>query len=59
MYGVATHPEDGLVLSTAMSGDGSILRTRDKQLLKLRSYYSVAILSPGESQALLESEELA
>ncbi len=56
--GVATHPEDDLVLSTAISGDASILCTRDKQLLRLRSYQSVAILSPGELLALLESEGL-
>jgi predicted nucleic acid-binding protein len=54
--GAATHPEDDLVLSTALSGDASILCTRDKQLLKLRSYKTVTILSPGELLSLLESE---
>ena len=54
--GVATHPEDDLVLSTALSGQASILCTRDKQLPRLRSYQSVAILSPGELLALLETE---
>jgi putative PIN family toxin of toxin-antitoxin system len=57
--GVATHSEDDLVLSTVLSGDASILCTRDKQLLKLRSHQSVSILSPGELLALLESEGLA
>ena len=56
--GVATHPEDDLVLSTALSGQASILCTRDKQLLRLRSYQSVAILSPGELLILLEAEAL-
>jgi putative PIN family toxin of toxin-antitoxin system len=56
---VATHPEDDLVLSTALSGQASILCTRDKQLLKLRSYQSVDVLSPGELLARLESEALA
>lgn len=46
--GIATHPEDDLVLSTALSGQATILCTRDKQLLKLRSYQTVAIFSPGE-----------
>jgi len=55
---VATHPEDDLVLSTALSGQASILCTRDKQLLRLRSCQSVAILSPGELLALLEAEAL-
>ena len=53
--GVATHPDD-LVLSTALSGEASVLCTRDKQLLRLGSYESVAILSPGELLALLETE---
>lgn len=56
--GVATHPEDDLVLSTALSGQASILCTRDKQLLKLRSYEAITILSPGEFIALLEAEVL-
>ena len=56
VVGVATHPEDDLVLSTALNGDASILCTRDKQLLRLRSYQTVSILSPGELLALLETE---
>ena len=54
--GVATHPEDDLVLSTALSGQATILCTRDKQLLKLGSYQGVAILSPGELVARLQNE---
>ena len=56
VHGVATHPEDDLVLSTALSGQATILCTRDKQLLRLRSYRTVAILSPGELMARLKSE---
>lgn len=52
--GIATHPEGVLVLSTALSDQASILCTRDKQPLRLRSYQTVAILSPGELLALLE-----
>lgn len=59
VHGIATHPEDDLVLSTALSGQATILCTRDKQLLKLRSYQTVAILSPGELVARLEGEALA
>jgi len=55
--GVATHPEDDAVLATALSGQASILCTRDKQLLRLRAYQGVAILSPGELLARFESEE--
>jgi uncharacterized protein len=56
---VATHPEDDAVLATALSGGASILCTRDKQLLRLREYQTVSILSPGELLALLEIEALA
>lgn len=55
---VATHPEDDAVLATALSGEASVLCTRDKQLLRLREYQTVAILSPGELLALLESDAL-
>jgi putative PIN family toxin of toxin-antitoxin system len=57
VHGVATHPEDDIVLSTALSGQATVLCTRDKQLLKLRSHQQVAILSPGEFLAALEAEE--
>ena len=56
--GVAAHAEDDLILSTALSGDASILCTRDKQLLRLGAYQSVALLSPGELLALLEAGSL-
>jgi putative PIN family toxin of toxin-antitoxin system len=55
VHGVATHAEDDLVLSTALSGQAGILCTRDKQLLKLRSYQSVSILSPSELVVHLEA----
>jgi putative PIN family toxin of toxin-antitoxin system len=54
--GVATHPEDDEVLATALSGQAAILCTRDKQLLRLRSYQLVAMLSPGELLARFEAE---
>lgn len=53
--GVATHPEDDSVLSTALSGQASVLCTRDKQLLKLHSHQQIAIMSPGEFLAFLET----
>ena len=48
VQGVATPPEDDLVLATAISGEASVLCTRDKQLLKLRAFEGIEILSPGE-----------
>jgi len=59
VVGVATQPKDDLGLSTALSGQATILCTRDRQLLKLRAYQSVVILSPGELMARLEGEECA
>ena len=53
VHGVATHPEDDFVLATALSGRASVLCTRDRQLLKLRSHGGVAIVSPGELLARL------
>jgi putative PIN family toxin of toxin-antitoxin system len=56
VHGVATHPEDDLVLSTALSGQATILCTRDKQFLRLGSYLTVTILSPGKLVAHLNRE---
>jgi uncharacterized protein len=44
--GIATHPEDDLVLATALSGKCEFLVTGDKRLQALGSYQGVTILSP-------------
>jgi uncharacterized protein len=44
--GVATHPEDDLVLATAVSGKCEYLVSGDKKLQALCSYQGVTILSP-------------
>ncbi|MDQ3044348.1 MAG: putative toxin-antitoxin system toxin component, PIN family [Chloroflexota bacterium] len=46
--GVATHPEDDLVLAAAASALANYLVTGDKQLQLLKSYGSVAIVGPKE-----------
>jgi uncharacterized protein len=46
VQGVATHPEDDLVLATAISGRVEYLITGDGKLQQLGSYEGVAILSP-------------
>jgi predicted nucleic acid-binding protein len=51
--GVATHPEDDLVLATAVSGNVDYLVTRDRQLLRLGTYQGVRIVSTGDFLALL------
>ncbi len=56
VQGVATHPEDDLVLATAFSGEASVLCTRDKQLLKLRAFQGIEILSPGEFWVVSRAE---
>ena len=43
---VATHPEDDLILATAMSFPADYLVTGDKKLQKLGTYQGATILSP-------------
>ena len=54
--GVATHPEDDLILATAVSGHADYLVTGDRQLLQLGSYQGVRILSPRAFLELLEDQ---
>lgn len=51
VVGVASHPEDDLVLATALSGDADVLVTGDKQLLKLGSFEGIPIV---DSRAFLD-----
>ncbi len=44
--GVATHPEDDLVLATALSANADYLVTGDLKLQALGAYQGVTILSP-------------
>jgi putative PIN family toxin of toxin-antitoxin system len=46
--GVATHPEDDLVLATAVSAQADYLVTGDTKLQRLGSYQGVTIVSPRE-----------
>jgi putative PIN family toxin of toxin-antitoxin system len=57
VHGVATHPEDDLVLATAVSAQVEYLVTGDTQLQKLGSYQGVTILSPRAFLDLLEAQE--
>jgi putative PIN family toxin of toxin-antitoxin system len=47
VQGVATHPEDDVVLATAVSGKADYLVTSDKKLQPLGSYQGVTIVSPS------------
>ena len=53
--GVATHPEDDLVLATAISGKADYLVTGDRQLLKLQEFEDVSIVSAAEFLLILQS----
>lgn len=55
--GVATHPEDDLVLAAAVSARSDYLVTGDRQLQKLGAYQGVAILSPRAFLDLLAAQE--
>jgi len=54
--GVATHPENDLLIATAVSGDADYLVTGDIQLQKLGHHESVTIVSPAEFLRILEAE---
>lgn len=57
VVGIATHPEDDLVLATAVSAQVDYLATGDKRLHDVGSYQGVAICSPRVFLDLLEREE--
>lgn len=57
VVGVATHPEDDLILATAISGVVDCLVTGDKKLLKLGSVGSIAILTAADFVAVLQTTE--
>jgi putative PIN family toxin of toxin-antitoxin system len=46
VHNVATHPEDDLILATAISAKADYLVTGDAKLQRLAMYRGVAILSP-------------
>lgn len=46
VHGVATHPEDDLILATAVSCNADYLVTGDRRLQKIREYKGVAVLNP-------------
>lgn len=54
--GVATHPEDDLVLATAVSAGVDFLVSGDKQLRRLGRYGNVTILTPREFLTFLDQQ---
>lgn len=55
VIGVASHPEDDLVLSAAISARVDYLVTGDRMLLKLRTFEDVTILNPSVFLSVLDS----
>lgn len=53
---VATHPEDDLILATAVSGKVDCLVTGDRELQRLGNHQGVKILSPRSFLDLLSTE---
>ena len=54
VHGVATHPEDDLILAGAWSAEAEYLVTGDAQLQKLGTFEGVKIISPRDFLWLLE-----
>jgi uncharacterized protein len=54
--GVATHPEDDLVLATAVSAGADYLVTGDRKLQALGTYGDVRIVSPRQFVDILAEE---
>ena len=54
VIGVATHPEDDLVLATALSGQAHFLVTSDRRFrARVPTYRGVTLLSPAEFLTVL------
>ena len=56
VQGIATHPEDDLVLVTALSGNADYLVTGDKGLLNVGSYRGVTIVTPRAFLDVLDND---
>lgn len=57
VHGIATHPEDDLILATAQSGEADYLVTGDRQLQNLGTYEETKIVSPRQFLEVLEGRE--
>ncbi len=55
VQGIATHPEDDLILSTAVSAQAEYLVTGDRHLQAIGSFRGVTIVSPRQFLAVLQA----
>lgn len=58
VQGIATHPEDDLILATAISGRAEYLVSGDRRLQAVGSYRGVTMLSPRRFLDLLEQGDV-
>lgn len=56
IQGVATHPEDDLILATAVAGRANYLVTGDAKLLRLETFEDVRLRSPRQFLEILRTE---
>jgi uncharacterized protein len=56
VHGVATHPEDDVILATAVSAKADYLVTGDTKLQSIGTYNAVTILSPKRFLATLTDD---
>jgi putative PIN family toxin of toxin-antitoxin system len=54
--GVATHPQDDVILATALSARAPYLVTGDKQLRQRGAYSDTRVLSPRQFLSILEQQ---
>jgi uncharacterized protein len=54
VHGDATHPEDDLILATALSARANYLVTGDRQLQALNTYHGVQVVSPRQFVTILD-----
>ncbi|MGE3270822.1 MAG: putative toxin-antitoxin system toxin component, PIN family [Chloroflexota bacterium] len=57
VHGAASHPEDDLILATALSARADYLVTGDRQLQALGSYQGVQIVSPRTFLGVLDGPD--
>jgi putative PIN family toxin of toxin-antitoxin system len=58
VHGVATHPEDDVILATAVSAKADYLVTGDTKLQHVQTYKAVTILSPKQFLETLKDDLL-
>lgn len=56
VQGVATHPEDDLILAAAITAQADYLVTGDRKLQELGDYQGVRVITPGDFLRILRED---